>query len=88
MVLLTTNISLKSTILPLIRSTSDSKKPSVENAQQVELRFWSFTGVIATLSTVVNFQPSSTFAVSTAVLSSINAAINVSNIIILFGEFH
>ena len=39
MVLLITNISEKSTSLPLVRSTSDSRNPSVENAQQVELRF-------------------------------------------------
>ena len=54
MVWLTTNISLRSYGLPPIRMISDSRKPIALNAQQVLLRFWSLTGVMATLSTVVN----------------------------------
>ena len=65
----TTNISLRSYSPLPMRSNSLSRKPIVEKLQQVLLRCWFFTGVIPTLSTVVNTKPSGTESEATTALS-------------------
>ena len=52
-----------------MRSNSLSRNPMVEKLQHVLLRCWFFTGVIPTLSTVVNTKPSGTESEATTALS-------------------